>query len=244
MVLEGESFWIIGEERKTITVRAGEAVLIAPGVLHYEESDAERATRYLWLGMEVAGEPPPWCHRVLALGSDRAEVEHLAVRVVEEHHREEAWTQRRVALALQTLLLLLSRQAERSPGPEPGRGGRLGLNLRQTRCVTSAAHYFRENLRDPLSIAQVAAYHGLSPAHFTLLFRRYYGVAPREYVQRARLERVGVLLRSGELGLKEVARESGFVDAAHLCKCFRKRFGMSPGRYLREGGGIFTTDNA
>jgi AraC family transcriptional regulator len=129
---------------------------------------------------------------------------------------------------LQSLLLLLDRRAEgsRHPAPVPST-----LNPRQSRTVESAAHYFRHNLQNPLSIAQVAAYHSLCPAHFSSLFHRHHRITPRGFLRQARLQRAMDLLVESELALKEIAFQCGFVDAAHLCKSFKQAQRTTPGLF-------------
>jgi transcriptional regulator GlxA family with amidase domain len=67
------------------------------------------------------------------------------------------------------------------------------------------------------------------------LFRTVTGTSPMEYLRRVRVRRAGVLLRSG-LGLADVAARTGFCDAAHLARVFRRVTGESPGAWRRGAG--------
>lgn len=224
LVLSGRCTWHLG--RKRLTLRAGEAILLRPRTRHGEVIEAGYDARLGWIGFDFNGAAPPWCHRIVQLEDDASEVAGYFDAISSEHHLADDRSRTRVGLALQSLLLLLERHAEGSPERPAPVGS--SLNPRQLRIVESAAHYFRGNLSHPLAIAQVAAYHSLCPAHFSTLFRRHYRVAPRGFLLQARIERAADLLAESELALKEIAAQCGFVDAAHLCKSFKKEHRLTP----------------
>ena len=233
IVLEGHCDWRIGR-RQRVSLRAGEAILLRPHTLHHEETPRDKEARLAWIGFDFDGPPPDWTHRPIPTESDFAEIANYFEVIAREHHRPDPPSQTRVGLAIQSVLVLLARRAEEtrvSSGPPIPSRVRSGLNPRQVNCVESAAHYFRLNLPNSLSIAQVAAYHSLCPAHFSSLFRRHHRLSPRLFLRRARLERAADLLRTSDLSLKEIAALCGYVDAAHLCKTFKEENGLPPRQF-------------
>lgn len=232
-LLSGESEWQLHSETTLpVSLKKGEAILLPPGWEHREILREGASAGFAWLGFAFEGPAPLWSGKVLKLGGAFEEVRHLFHIIAREHHDPASLCQLQVRLALQMLLLLLERCSQQAEAV-PLLKKRSLLNPRQRRCVESGAHYFRENLRDPLTIAQLASYHSLSPAHFSSLFRVYHGVSPRGFLHQARLAKAGELLGQGELTIKEVARESGFVDGAHLCKAFKAAHGVTPGVFAR-----------
>jgi AraC-like DNA-binding protein len=230
LVLGGRCTWHLSA-RKRLLLRGGDALLLKPGAAHYEEIPPAEEARLAWLGFEFKGAPPAWCQRVVSLGDDAPEIAGYFMAIAREHPLPDAVSQARVNLALQSLLLLLERRAE---GSRETTATHSALNPRQTHTVESAAHYFHRNLRDPLSIAQLAAYHSLCPAHFSSLFRRHHRISPRRFLRQARLQRVAHLLAESGLTLKEIAAQCGFVDAAHLCKSFKLDHRVTPGVFRRQ----------
>jgi AraC-like DNA-binding protein len=218
LVLGGRCVWRFGA-RGRVMLRSGDAILLKPQTRHREEIEPLEEARLAWLGFDFSGPPPEWRHRIVALGEDASEIAGYFDVIAREHHLTDARSPMRIDLALQSLLLLLERRAEGSRHPPAENSG---LNPRQIHTVESAAHYFRHNLQNPLSIAQVAAYHSLCPAHFSSLFRRRHGITPRGFLRQARLQCVTDLLAESELPLKEIAAQCGFVDPAHLCKSFKQ----------------------
>jgi AraC-like DNA-binding protein len=229
-VLGGTCSWHLGSRRK-IELQAGDAILLPPKTMHCEEVETGGEARLAWLGFEVGGPAPAWVNRAIALGEDAPEIGALVDAIAREHHLTDTRAQTRIGLALQSMLLLLDRCAE---GSRRKAMAKSGLNPRQTHTVESAAHYFRNNLRDPLSIAQVASYHSLCPAHFSSLFHRHHRITPRGFLRRARVQQAADLLVESDLTLKEIAAPCGFVDAAHLCKSFKEERRMTPGSFRAQ----------
>jgi len=228
LVLSGHCTWHLGTGRRRVRLNPGEALLLPPRQLHAEEIAPGQKARLAWLGFAFEGKPPAWCRQAVPLGEDAPEITAYFEAIAREHHLGDARSQTRIGLALQSVLLLLERRAEGSRGPGTTRSA---LNPRQRHTVESAAHYFRNNLRDPLSVAQLAAYHSLCPGHFSSLFRRQHRITPRGFLRQARLQRAADLLAETEMPLKEIAAECGFVDAAHLCKSFRVDRRTTPSRF-------------
>ncbi|HET6736256.1 AraC family transcriptional regulator [Mycobacterium sp.] len=88
-------------------------------------------------------------------------------------------------------------------------------------------------LSEPLRLADLAAAVPMSPYHFSRAFKSTTGITVHEFVLRRRVEAARTLLERGGLLVAEVARRTGFTDASHLARHFRRRVGMSPARYAR-----------
>ncbi len=231
LVLSGAAVWRLGSRsrpRACHAVAAGEVILVPPEAGHREELESEKEVRLAWIGFDSAAPTPSWAGRPVALGDDADEV----VRAFRTIYREHSLPRNapRIRLAIQTLLLLISRQAEggASVAPDDEAPTAPGLNPRQLRCVEAAAHTLRRNLNSRLTITQVASYHSLSAAHFSTLFHRRYGMAPRAFLRRARVDRAEELLTGSDLTVKEIAAAAGFADSAHFCKAFRALRGATP----------------
>jgi AraC-like DNA-binding protein len=78
---------------------------------------------------------------------------------------------------------------------------------------------------------------GLSAGYFLRAFRRAYGVPPMVYQGRLRVAAARTLLRSTDLGCKEIADRLGYSDEFHFSKSFRRAAGCPPGQYRRSGRG-------
>jgi len=54
------------------------------------------------------------------------------------------------------------------------------------------------------------------------------GIAPGQYINKVRLHKALLLLRTGKYPLSEVAERCGFTDYNHFGRLFRKTFGCTP----------------
>jgi len=89
------------------------------------------------------------------------------------------------------------------------------------------------SLADAITVDELATVVGVSPAHFAREFKRCTREAPHAFVLRRRLERAQRLLADGRC-IAEAAVECGFTDQAHLTRAFKKRYGVTPGAFVRQ----------
>ena len=90
-------------------------------------------------------------------------------------------------------------------------------------------HNFTEN---DLSVASLAALCGISEVYFRRLFLNSFGVSPKEYIIRKRIEFAKSLLKSGSFPVYEIASLCGYSEPCHFSREFSKRVGVSPSRYV------------
>jgi AraC-like DNA-binding protein len=100
--------------------------------------------------------------------------------------------------------------------------------------VAAAVRYMEERFSEPLRIEQVAAQVFLSPDRFTEVFAKAMGRTPRDYLRHLRLERAKALLASSDASVAEVARLSGFTEAAYLTRVLRAATGLTPRAYRKR----------
>ena len=87
------------------------------------------------------------------------------------------------------------------------------------------------NLERSFGIDEIARRTGLSRSHYCHRFKDATGLSPAAYVAEVRLAEARQLLRKSAAPLKEIATATGFADANHLCKAFRRHYKLSPGAY-------------
>lgn len=84
------------------------------------------------------------------------------------------------------------------------------------------------------SIANLAVRMGLSPRHFTRLFRHEVGITPAAWAEEARIAAVRRALEAGDRSPKQVAFECGFSSVDTLRRVFVRRVGVTPAEYRRR----------
>jgi AraC family transcriptional regulator len=93
--------------------------------------------------------------------------------------------------------------------------------------------YIESNLHQALTVTELATVAGISPTHFTRLFRQHTGEPPHRFVRNRRLDRAERLIAGTQLPLREVALAVGFSDQSHLNRLMRATRGVTPGQ-LRD----------
>lgn len=99
------------------------------------------------------------------------------------------------------------------------------------RLLRFCREYVRSHLDRSFPVAELAAVNGMSRSNFSHHFRKVAGMSPAAFIHRIRLEEAAILLGEQKWSVKQVAAQTGFSDANHLCKAFRKRFQTSPAIY-------------
>ena len=99
------------------------------------------------------------------------------------------------------------------------------------RALQRAVEHVRENLRETIRVADVAAAAGLSQSQLERRMRNAFGLSAMQYVLRARVERAAELLANTDLPLAEVAVIAGFYDQADLTHRFARLTSETPAQF-------------
>lgn len=88
-----------------------------------------------------------------------------------------------------------------------------------------------QDLASPPLLSQIAREVGLHPSHLARVFRARFGESIGEHGRRLRLEWAADRLVCSDEGLASIAARGGFADQSHFTREFKRRFGVTPGRY-------------
>ena len=94
--------------------------------------------------------------------------------------------------------------------------------------------FMMQNLANPMSVGRLSQMAGVSPSTFFALFRSATGYSPNDYFTRARMQRAGELLQTGNLSVKEVAAMMGYDDPFYFSRRFKSAHGIAPLEYRRS----------
>lgn len=121
----------------------------------------------------------------------------------------------------------------RRPGGQSQFSAMLEMEPRSDR-VRRALAYARENLRNPLSVEELAEAASLSPRQFSRVFRQETGQSPAKAVEMLRLEAARFMLEDGRHSLDIVARDAGFADRDRMRRAFLRNYGQPPASLKRH----------
>ncbi len=101
--------------------------------------------------------------------------------------------------------------------------------------VQAAREFFRAHLAERVSLSAVARHLRMSPSAFSHRYAEEAGQSPMAALADLRIEQARNLLLRGAK-MEAIARQTGFCDAFHFSKVFRKRCGLSPSAFRRQFG--------
>lgn len=94
--------------------------------------------------------------------------------------------------------------------------------------LTESMKYLEEKLPARVALETLAAIAGLSQSHYSRAFKASTGLAPYQWQLRARVVRAQALLMTTNCSLETIAEATGFADAVHFGRTFRKVTGATP----------------
>ena len=103
-----------------------------------------------------------------------------------------------------------------------------GLPMRQLQKV---AGYITEHLTEEISVEALAQLVGLSPFHFSRMFKQTTGMPPHQFVTRERITRAQQLIRETSRSFIEVALDVGYTSPSHFAQIFRRVAGVTPTKF-------------
>ncbi|CAG9168404.1 GlxA family transcriptional regulator [Cupriavidus respiraculi] len=121
----------------------------------------------------------------------------------------------------------------RRPGGQSQFSALLELEPRSDR-VKRALIYAKENLRNALTVEELADAARLSPRQFSRVFREETGQSPAKAVEMLRLEAARAMLETGRHPMDTVARDTGFADRDRMRRAFVRAYGASPSSLRRN----------
>lgn len=90
--------------------------------------------------------------------------------------------------------------------------------------------FLEEETFEKFSLENTASKFGLDKFKFLRLFKYETGLTPNNYIILKRIEKCKELLKT-QTDLLDIAIQTGFYDATHLCKHFKKITGITPLHY-------------
>lgn len=115
------------------------------------------------------------------------------------------------------------------------------LNLELDNPIYKAIKYIQDNIKQTISINQLAYDLNMSESNFSNSFKRLMNITPREYIRNLKLIKAKEMLRTQNV--TEVAYDLGYDNISHFIAIFKNKYGITPKQYQSIGAGpvIFKT---
>lgn len=106
--------------------------------------------------------------------------------------------------------------------------------LNSDKRIASICDYLRENMRNDISIDQLAARVRMASNAFLRQFREITGSTPYQYLLQLRYSYASQLLESRAFSIDEICELIGVKDRFHFSRRFKKLYGAAPAQYRRR----------
>ncbi|QJD87365.1 AraC family transcriptional regulator [Cohnella herbarum] len=229
---------------KAYRQQAGDFVLIRPGDIHSSKVGAAEGLTYLCLHFEIDDRPLLHLLRSTPLSlipgtsqdgkAMQTILERLAALVLSEQRfvlSVRALVQSLFYEVIAQLCLTLSTSIDNQ---DDGRPPHSETAHRIEAFIQAAAKqpiYHGQSDQDRLLIGQIAQKLGISESHCNRLFKKVYGISPRQYLSRMIQDEATRLLGDTDLSIDHISNLLGYADIAHFSRQFKRWTGESPRRY-------------
>lgn len=217
---------------RRLDLAAGDVALFWPGQAIDLRDHPEEPWDFIWL--ELAGKNVPWAIRRAGFGSEHAvwrlgsgnDAVAQALAVFERFKRGALPPLYPIMAGWQ----LLVRTAELAAlVPEPDKS--LDVVEASRRFILACDHQ--------VGTAELAQHLHMSRTSLFRIFVRQYGFAPKEFIERVRLEQACYLLSCTNLNVRDIAARCHYKDSEYFARRFRRFYNNNPMQWRRTvKGGI------
>lgn len=215
-------------EGKKFRLASGDLVVVNPGTLHEERSDAKAPLRLIFLAIRDFAVPglPAGClsqekYRVLSCGEYRYKMDIYLRELLQETSSQIEFYQEISQGLVSALLVLVMRLIRINPEDEAA----LSQECQKIK------EYLDQNFTSPITLDSLSETVYISKHYLSHLFKEQTGVSPIKYLTSKRMEKACELLSETELPVSEVSKAVGYENPLYFSQVFKRVYGVSPVKY-------------
>ena len=215
-------------EGKKFRLAPGDLVVMNPGTLHEERSDAKAPLRLIFLAIRDFAVPglPAGClsqekYRVLSCGEYRYKMDIYLRELLQETSSQIEFYQEISQGLVSALLVLVMRLIRINPEDEAA----LSQECQKIK------EYLDQNFTSPITLDSLSETVYISKHYLSHLFKEQTGVSPIKYLTSKRMEKACELLSETELPVSEVSKAVGYENPPYFSQVFKRIYGIAPVKY-------------
>ena len=215
-------------EGKKFRLAPGDLVVVNPGTLHEERSDAKAPLRLIFLAIRDFAVPglPAGClsqekYRVLSCGEYRYKMDIYLRELLQETSSQIEFYQEISQGLVSALLVLVMRLIRINPEDEAA----LSQECQKIK------EYLDQNFTSPITLDSLSETVYISKHYLSHLFKEQTGISPIKYLTLKRMKKACELLSETELPVSEVSKAVGYENPLYFSQVFKRVYGISPVKY-------------
>lgn len=215
-------------EGKKFRLAPGDLVVVNPGTLHEERSDAKAPLRLIFLAIRDFAVPglPAGClsqekYRVLSCGEYQYKMDIYLRELLQETSSQIEFYQEISQGLVSALLVLVMRLIRINPEDEAA----LSQECQKIK------EYLDQNFTSLITLDSLSETVYISKHYLSHLFKEQTGISPIKYLTSKRMEKACELLSETELPVSEVSKAVGYENPLYFSQVFKRIYGISPVKY-------------
>lgn len=109
-----------------------------------------------------------------------------------------------------------------------------GATLAPYQKLSQAVNHISDHYAERITIDQLAKLVSLSVSQFNRTFKQLFKISPAQYINRVRINAACTMLRTTSDSIELIASETGFCDASHFVRQFKKAKQLTPRAYRQQ----------
>lgn len=211
-----------------LLLEQGDLVLYAPNQWHMQYADTAVAPQFVTISFDADGQGLEQLYRRKWKIPPKAAP--LLQQMLLEQEHPDSRTNDMLLHLLSILLLTLLRE---TAAPAEKAGSVRSLH-NENEIIRRAQQYILANIRQKLTVPQVAGQVDVSASYLTALFRKNLQISPGEYIRRMKLQESKQMIRENNLNFTEIAAALQYSTVHHFSRQFKEKFGITPTEYARS----------
>lgn len=108
------------------------------------------------------------------------------------------------------------------------------VRLSGKQLIKGIENYIDSHLSEEISIEMLCSDFNISRTKLYEIMKQYTGDGIAKHIKKKRLEKAKLLLKTTDLKISDISSAVGFSDYNYFLRVFKKAFGVSPKKYLKQ----------
>ncbi|MCM3440293.1 helix-turn-helix domain-containing protein [Metabacillus halosaccharovorans] len=220
--LDGEGYFKTGDEH--IICTQGDVTILRPTVPHQYGTSRGKTWHFFWahFSPELFETNYLSDKRLVNLTIEneyiRNRINQSFEKLIQDYRERQRYWYELCELSLKEILLLIAQRQVQA------------LDSR----IEEVLHILSKQMKDSISIKELAKSVNLSPSRLSHLFKENVGHSILDTLKQMRLNQAALLLEHTDRSASEIAYEVGYQNYNYFAIHFRKRYGVSPRQYTEH----------